>query len=775
MARVQRLSMDFEPSGATVSAYLHSKARRSFIEGPLGCISGDTLVVTESGAVPICRLTRPVRVLSWNEKTCRFELSLCGGSFPKGKDYLYRVSTPAGEFVAAGFHQVLCADGDYRRVDALSCGRALALCGVDHPSTTAASAPLTSHADDPHLMQRLADSMGRYAESARRYGLQFLLVEDTGPAFAQERGGVQGLISYPGLSDFWHTDGRSPRSPERIHTDQFCDPTQTGYSALLVEPRSQVGGIRAQTSLVERISRSAREVSRFLGKRVCRLKDQLFSARSGSYALSERTILAIERLQVKQSYWDLQVLDTSNYVTADGTIHHNSGKTFTSAMKALKVVTEQEPGPDGVRRTAGLVTRTASTELEMSALKDWLDLTEGKFHGALGKFNWASPRKHELRFKLPDQTMVESDIWFVGLDEPDGVRTVRGMPLTFAWLNETKDFSFALVQMVFGRCGRYPRMEDGGPTWSGMFGDTNMPFIGHWLHKLAEEERPAGWEFFRQPGGVVKVDGKWIPNPDAENLDFLPPGYYEEQLSGAEENWISVYLGANYGFTLDGTPVFPEYNDQMHCAKVEPIRSVPLQRGWDWGLTPACAFSQILPDGRWAVVDELTTDDVGMSADEFADDVLDFSARNYPGFEFEDTGDPAGEQRAQTDEKTCFQIVKKKGIKIKPGKQDLALRLESVKRPLRTMKGGRPMFVIDPKCIMLRRGFMGGYRYRKMRTATTRFVGKPEKNELSHVMDGLGYTATRLFGGLLVEKEIAKPQERHSLIRTVSGSQAWMG
>src|SRR5258708_31153880 len=85
-----------------------------------------------------------------------------------------------------------------------------------------------------------------------------------------------------------------------------------------------------------------------------------------------------------------------------------SGKTFTSAMRALKIITEQAANADGARRTTALVTRTNFTDLEASALPDWLAPTDGKFPGPLGGFNLASPAHHELRFPLPDGTRVES-------------------------------------------------------------------------------------------------------------------------------------------------------------------------------------------------------------------------------------------------------------------------------------------------------------------------------------------------------------------------------
>ena len=47
---------------------------------------------------------------------------------------------------------------------------------------------------------------------------------------------------------------------------------------------------------------------------------------------------------------------------------------------------------------------------------------------------------------------------------------------------------------------------------------------------------------------------------------------------------------------------------------------------------------------------------------------------------------------------------------------------------------------------MVRKGFNGGYRYRRMKVSGSRFTDKPDKNEYSHPMDAVQYVATRLFG-----------------------------
>lgn len=422
-----------------------------------------------------------------------------------------------------------------------------------------------------------------------------------------------------------------------------------------------------------------------------------------------------------------------------------SGKTFTCAFEALRCCQEQAPGKDGVRRSAGLVCRTTMPELKTTALKDWTQLMDVHFRGALGSMHWGPPPIYSLRFKLPDNTRVEADVTFMGLDDPDGVDKVRGMPLTWAWANEFREIPFGLLAMIFGRCGRFPRMEDGGPSWYGMFGDTNMPDPEHWVYKFAEEEHPEGWEFYRQPGGVMKVDGRWVPNPHAENLDFLPPGYYEEQLAGASDDWIAVYLGAEYGFVKEGKPVFPEYVDSTHCKEFAIVPGVPLRLGLDFGLTPAGIFGQRLPTGAWRWHSELTTDGVGVIR--FAELLKLHIAERYKNAAFESfeniTGDPAGDARQPGDEeeRTCFQLLGASGVKALPAHtNDPVIRREVLAKPMRAMVDGAPGFLLHPDCRVTRRGMAGGYCYRRVRVSgSERYQDKPAKDAFSHPIEAGEY------------------------------------
>ena len=86
--------------------------------------------------------------------------------------------------------------------------------------------------------------------------------------------------------------------------------------------------------------------------------------------------------------------------------------------------------------------------------------------------------------------------------------------------------------------------------------------------------------------------------------------------------------------------------------------------------------------------------------------MLQTSAERFAGFKFDDYGDPAGNQRsamsADKDAKTCFDILRAKGIQIQAAEQNLTIRLESVRKPLNTLTGGKPQLQVSPRCEMLR-------------------------------------------------------------------------
>ena len=119
----------------------------------------------------------------------------------------------------------------------------------------------------------------------------------------------------------------------------------------------------------------------------------------------------------------------------------------------------------------------------------------------------------------------------------------------------------------------------------------------------------------------------------------------------------------------------------------------------------------------------------------------------YGDHTVETWGDPAGAARAQTDERTCFDIVREyAGLDVQPAPaQDWTIRREAVAGALNRMVEGEPGLLLSPHCRTLRKGFSGGFHYRRVKVVgDERYHDKPDKNAYSHPHDALQYA---LLGG----------------------------
>lgn len=420
-----------------------------------------------------------------------------------------------------------------------------------------------------------------------------------------------------------------------------------------------------------------------------------------------------------------------------------SGKTFGSCQRLLVQMGEQETNAQGIRLTRWVAVRNTYSDLNATTIKDFMEVFDG-----LGKLKkgGAEPPSFTANYEDEDGNEVYSETLFLALDRPDSVRRLRGIQCTGFWLNETKELNKAVVDMADLRHGRYPSMAAGGirPTWHGMIGDTNSPDEDHYLYDWAEESHPKDWEFFHQPGGLIRVGGDYVENPLAENIDNLPEGYYIRGMEGKKEDWIKVNLCNEYGFVVDGKPVHPEYVDSVHCAtsELKPDPKLEIGLGFDFGRTPACAMYQKTALGRFVFFDEFTSND--MSAERFGPELKLYLDATYPNFKFKmGWGDPAGGDGNQSTDRTPFDILRTHGINaVGTDTNDPLVRRAAISSPmLRNCMDGKPAFIISPKCKMLRKGLAGGFCYKRIQVSGERYGDKPDKGEYSHIVEACEYGA----------------------------------
>ncbi len=419
----------------------------------------------------------------------------------------------------------------------------------------------------------------------------------------------------------------------------------------------------------------------------------------------------------------------------------NSGKSSACVMEIMRRAKTQAPY-HGIRRTRHLIVRENYPKLVSTTIKSWLEwfpetrITEHE-----------SPIRTSIRGLLPDGTKLDMELWFLALNKHDPDQ-VGSMQVSNVWVNEAREiYDQAAFDNLTRPQGRFPPLREGGPSWHGIIMDTNPPPIGHWWHKMAEVVRPVGWRFFRQPGALIRnPKGILVENPLAENWKNVSGGYnyWLEQCAGKDVDWISNMVLGEYGQVWSGRPVYEgSYSDTRHVSKkpLEIMRGLPIFLGWDFGLTPSCPILQVKPNGQIHCLREYACLEQTGLQQFVAGVVKPALAREFAGIkEIISFGDPSG-PRSGIDEVTPFMELTRQGIFTSPAPTNrFSLRREAVLNVLNRSLGDESAFLLDPSCTMLRRGFQGGYQFKRIRISTGEgYSEEAEKNEFSHIHDALQY------------------------------------
>jgi hypothetical protein len=440
---------------------------------------------------------------------------------------------------------------------------------------------------------------------------------------------------------------------------------------------------------------------------------------------------------------------------------YGSGKTTTCFQKILNATLWQRPGPDGVRRSRGMVVRSTYGQLQTNVMADWF----GWFPKEPG-VNWNDKEhKHSLKIDFPGVGPLHIEVLFRAVDQEDKPEKLfKGVNLTWAWLNEVDTLHPNIRSFALPRLGRYPGTRDGGCHWSGLWSDMNAPDIDNYTYGwLVEQDMGIddeleavlrgiyggqfGVGFHRQPGGL---------DPAAENLMNLPPGYYERMAATMTANDRRRFVDNQFGAVRSGQPVYPEFNDAFHVAGA-PLQAIPDQPALlalDGGTTPAAVLLQEGPGGQVRVLDEIVifSNDTQTALERmgpkgFADEVRRHLDRHWPKLRLsrDVACDPAlfyGEYGDDLAWATDFAQAFKAKLRAAPVKGNrITPRLEAVRGCLTQNVGSQPGMLVSPRARYLRQGFNSAYVFTRVRTSSGggRWKDEPDKTDHSHVHDALQY------------------------------------
>lgn len=428
------------------------------------------------------------------------------------------------------------------------------------------------------------------------------------------------------------------------------------------------------------------------------------------------------------------------------------GKTVMGSMELFMRMCAQEPHPFTRKRsTRWIVIRQSYPQLVSTTIKTWME-----WAGRFGTLRGQSPITWTCSMKLPDNTILDAEVLFYAMSEGFDTSKLRSLEVTGGFISEFAEIEQEVIDVLSTRF-RYPKTYtqavdgyDYGPTWTGMFGESNAPSMNsHWYQRF-EVDRPEGCHVFKQPGALIRTfdtaTGAYTyeDNPQAENIIRLPGkyNYYHSMIKSMSDEAIDNLVLNNYGKDMTGRPVFPSFSRERHVVpsdRLLPNPNYPLLIGIDPGLNAAAALTQMTPMGGLSVLDEVFTE--GLTFEQFIDEHLIPVLRQtkYAKCKVECVIDPAALSRNPMSNLTPIAMLRAKGIAARPAVTNkVEPRLKAVESFLQ--RDGR--LFISAGCTTLVEAMDGGYRYARVRGATSKvYKTEPDKNRYSHLADALQYCA----------------------------------
>lgn len=421
----------------------------------------------------------------------------------------------------------------------------------------------------------------------------------------------------------------------------------------------------------------------------------------------------------------------------------------------------QAAAPDGTRYTRWLILRSSYSRIKESVMKTWSE------HGVSSAWpiKQTAPFTCHIKMPLPDGTKMDAEFVFMGLDGADSAVKMQSMLLTGVGVEEATELDESVMITAFTRCGRYPGEKLGGCTWYGLWAVNNYGAKGHWSMRMLRGEKTESiikleadmkekygitrpfLESFRQPAAMY-MDERGFPqvNPEAENLKRLPVGYYDVQYQLLTEEKRQAYLFCQFVDLQAGAPVTPDFAD-LHIDKTAKFHpSYPIFIGMDFGRSPAACIGQLMQNGQYVVLKELTSS--GVSAETFVETLLlPCLANDFPNAHVElIVGDPAGGAKGQAIDLSAFDVLDRAGFDVIPASSiKPEARQVAMNHFLRTLNEGKPAFAIHPSCEVAIRGFEGAYHFKQVKDEAGVFKAEPAKTFESHICEAVMYLAMHFY------------------------------
>jgi hypothetical protein len=463
-----------------------------------------------------------------------------------------------------------------------------------------------------------------------------------------------------------------------------------------------------------------------------------------------------------------------------------SGKTAAGAVEVCFRIPLMLYNRYGIDRTRWIVLRNTYPMLIDSTQRTFFEWFPPVLYGTYNK----NDKEYKIQYTTTDKNgepcELFIDILFRSCDNPNEVEKFRGYELTGYLIDEADQVHEDIKLILKQRIGRFPKFQ----IWRKVLKHSHRELKGlsdKELHKVVSEnldlyqtafgieltnppstESPLYYTFrWATPVPGPKPEKKPLENhtgfwqPPYENIRNLRPGYYDRmrEMYGNARDWIERYIEGKPGIILKGKNVYHNFSRNRHeaASKLLWVESTPLYRGWDHtGHHPACVVVQMPRPRQIQVLAEFYSEFENINT--FAKRVAAVCETRFPGASWTDYGDPAGWQKISTKDggwtSHTKMIEEAIGIILIASEQNLDVRINAVDDQLMEIvpPDGEPALLVDPDCVRVINGFIGGYYYPQLRQELDLFSDKPLKNKYADVHDALQYVTVKLRGGAMLKK-----------------------
>lgn len=614
------------------------------LSGSVGCLKEDVLIETASGKVPISDITRQHYVLGLDHSNNQFCFSQGSGSFPKGKDYLYRVITKHGEFEASGNHLILTSQNVYKSVQEIYAQGELSeeLFGLElkYPFYDQKS----SLANVLDCWKKVEGFLYHCVKHIRQYGPQ--LQADLNIV----------LNAFPLLDDalkfdqfyVYHKpacmDDLLAMELKHVHIfEQFFRLSKLNLSALEAHlafdevlknhdlkllAHTLEGNQRLLQFLTSKDSHP--QLLLYFVSKFCRVLSVVFSCESH---ITNTTIESIEKNSHEDWYFDIQMPKTKNYIS-NGLVHHNSSKSLLMAHLVVRHCLENA----GARALIG-----------RENLPDLRDTLFTKIVEHLMDENLIEGVHYKIDFRTCRVVFLINGSEIIGKSWGDGnFMKVRSLELSMACIEElTENEDQDIYNEIKMRVGRLPHIKTNNIVCA-----TNPSGPSHWAYQYFIEPK------IKDPS---KFPTRHVYYSITDQNPFLPKWYIEQLKQDLDPRLARRMLYGEW-IEIDQDIIYHQYKTDRNFKNVDYVvmESLPIMLCFDFnighGKPMSCAIGQYHPDHTFHWFDEVI-----IHGARTADIMEELESRGHLQYNtmYEIYGDSTGEARDTRNIFSDYDIIKR--------------------------------------------------------------------------------------------------------------------